>query len=202
MGDILSGLRAATGGAHQQLEDAVGIEHRVQDRAGYRRLLEIFLGFYRPLEARFTSLHGWAQSGIDLAARRKTPWLEEDLSALGLTGREIDALPACAELPCIGDSLDRGFGCLYVLEGATLGGRHITTMMQDSSVPSAARRFFASYGAETGTRWREFIAALENHANAAPEADPVKIVQGAQETFACLQHWFVRECAAHEQHPG
>ena len=198
--DILLALRAATGGAHQQLEDAVGIERRLHDPAAYRRLLEVFLGFYRPLEHRLAGLRGWENSRLGLPARFKTPWLEADLAALGLTASEIGALPDCADLPGT-DSLEQGFGCLYVLEGATLGGRQITAMMRDSAVPPGARRFHASYGAETGARWREFIAALENHARTADAAGRAEIVRGARETFTCLQGWFVRECPAHEP-PG
>ncbi len=195
---VLPLLRAATGEAHQQLEDAVGIERRIGDPAAYRQLLEIFLGFYRPLETRLASLQGWAQSGIDLATRRKTPWLEADLSALGLTTPAVAALPDCAELPSVAGSLDRGFGCLYVLEGATLGGRHITAALQNSPVPADARRFFASYGAETGTRWREFLSALESR----QPVDPSDVVLAARETFTCLHRWFVRQCQGHEQSPG
>ena len=195
MNDILPVLRAATGSAHQRLEDSVGIERRVADPAAYRRLLEIFLGFYRPLEHRLAALPGWQQYDLDFSARRKTPWLEADLVALGSS-----AVPDCDRLPPTA-SLANGFGCLYVLEGATLGGRQITALMNDCPVPATARRFFASYGAETGTRWREFIAALENYASSADAAARVAVVQGAQETFGCLQGWFVRECPVHE-HPG
>ena len=197
---VLSVLRAATGGAHQQLEDAVGIERRLHDPAAYRCLLEIFLGFYRPLERHLAGLRGWENYRLGFPARLKTPWLEADLAALGLTVSEIGALPDCASLPRT-DSLEQGFGCLYVLEGATLGGRQLTAMMRDSSVPPGARRFHASYGAQTGARWREFIAALEDRARAAGEAGRAEIVQGARETFTCLQGWFVRECPAHEP-PG
>ena len=196
--NVLSVLRAATGEAHQQMEDAVGIERRIGDPAAYRQLLAVFLGFYRPLEARLAGLQGWTQGGIDLIARRKTHWIEADLSALSLTAPTIAALPNCAELPLVGDSLERGFGCLYVLEGATLGGRHITAALQNSPIPTAARRFFASYGPETGTRWREFLAALESRAG----ANQSEIVLAARETFTCLHRWFVRQCQGYEQSPG
>ena len=194
--DILSTLRAATGEAHQQLEDAVAIEHCVTDLARYRRLLKIFLGFYRPLESRLAALPDWDRYRIDFPARRKTPWLVADLLALELTISHVDVLPDCSGLPPT-DTLAGGFGCLYVLEGATLGGRQITALLRESPVPTTARHFFNSYGAETGTRWREFLTALESHA-AAHGTDRAEIVHAAQETFACLRGWFVRECGAHE----
>ena len=196
---ILSALRAATGQTHQQLEGAVDIGRRLHNPAAYRRLLEIFLGFYRPLERRLAGLRGWDVYRLDLSARRKTPWLEADLLALEPVAPGKNVPPDCMDLPRT-DSLNRGFGCLYVLEGTTLGGRQITAMLQGSAVPAGARRFFASYGAETGTRWREFIRALEDHARTTDDAGRAEIVWGAQETFACLQGWFVRDCPAHEPH--
>ena len=121
------------------------------------------------------------------------------MSALGTTAGQISTIPDCPDLPST-NNLHHGFGCLYVLEGATLGGRQITSLMRDSPVPENARHFFNSYGAETGLRWREFIVALENRARAAKEKDRMEMIEAAQQTFACLQRWVVRSCVAHE-HP-
>ena len=187
-GPILPSLRAATGEAHQALEDAVAIDRRLVDLAGYRQILEIFLGFYRPLEPGLLVL-----SGLDADERWKTPWLEADLRVLGLTAPQIAELPDCHDLPR-GGTPARAFGCLYVLEGATLGGRHISAMMAQSAVPPGARRFFGGYGERTGERWREFVGVLEHHAVGAGDAERGDIIQGAGETFACLHHWYVRQC--------
>ncbi len=189
---ILPALRAGTGEAHQRLEDAVAIERCLVSLARYRRLLEVFLGFYRPLERRLTGL-----IGPDPSERLKTPWLEADLRALGLSTDQIDALPDCADLPHVEDSA-RAWGCLYVLEGATLGGRHISAMMAQSTVPAEARRFFSGYGEHTGERWRDFTAALERYAAGVDHARGGNIVQGASETFACLHRWYVRQCPTDE----
>ncbi len=61
--DIVPDLRAATGAAHQRLEQTVDIVRCVADAARYRKLLERFLGFYRPLERRLTKLGGWEAHG-------------------------------------------------------------------------------------------------------------------------------------------
>ena len=126
----------------------------------YTRLLRSFFGFYRPLEDRLFALNDWAAHGLALPGRRKTPWLVSDLHVLGLSLEEIQALPSCAKLPTISNHA-QGFGCLYVLEGATLGGRQITALLQSSPVSTSARRFFNSYGSETGARWREFLVCLQ-----------------------------------------
>ena len=127
------------------------------------------------------------------AARLKTPWLVADLRALGLTPAQIDALPDCPDLPRV-DIPARAWGCQYVLEGATLGGRHISAMMAQSAVPVEARRFFVGYGERTGERWQDFIAALEHYAVGVDIAEEGDIIQGASETFACLHRWHVRQC--------
>ena len=194
---ILPALRAATGDAHQQLEDAVAIERCLADLTQYQRLLEIFHGFYGPLEALLFRGHPWQESELDISGRYKTPWIEDDLLGLGLPRPDLSTLPVCDQLPPSG-SPSQAFGCLYVLEGATLGGRHISAMMGRSNVPPTARRFFAGYGEQTGERWREFGAALERHAAGAGSARGGEIIQGARETFACLHRWHVRHYATHE----
>ena len=189
---VLPALRAATGKAHQAFEDAVAIDRCLADPARYRQILEIFLGFYRPLERRLI-----VPAGSDSDERRKTPWLEADLGAIGLTAAQIAGLPDCSDLPRV-DTPARSFGCLYVLEGATLGGRHISAMMAQSTVPPGARQFFGGYGEHTGERWREFIGALERHAAGAGDADREETIQGAEETFACLHRWYVRQSPAND----
>lgn len=183
--DLLSRLRHATAGAHRTLEDAVQIERCLADRERYLRLLSLFFGFYAPLEEKLNALSGWERPGLDFGARQKTSWLESDLRALGLNPAE---LPVCGQLPPA-DSLARGFGCLYVLEGATLGGRQISASMPGSAVPAGARRFFAGYGAETGRRWREFLAALAAQEHGSSQAEKAELVDTAVETFARMQQW-------------
>jgi heme oxygenase len=148
-------------------------------------LLARFLGFYEPLEEQLQALDGWSEAGIDFAARRKAPWLAHDLAALGMSPGEITAIARCDRLPPV-DTLARGFGCAYVLEGATLGGRHITQMLSGTDIPDGARTFFRSYGAAVGERWKEFTSALEAFGE---KGDETEIVEAARETFASLQTW-------------
>ena len=181
---LLPTLRAATAQAHARLEAAVDIERCLRDRERYAALLRTFLGFYRPLERALESIGGLEEAGYALAPRRKTPWLQADLEALGMSQADVAALPDCLTLPRL-DGPACAPGCLYVLEGSTLGGRHITSLMRNSAVPAGARRFFAGYGPETGARWKEFIAWLEAEA----EAGGAVIIAAAQETFADMERW-------------
>lgn len=186
---ILHQLRLGTGSAHAQLEAQVQIEKKLADTASYLGLIKKFFGWYQPMEQRLAGLEShphWPHTGYELAGRRKTPWLQQDLLALGLSNDEIRDLPVCQDLPAI-DTPAQALGCAYVMEGATLGGRHISSMMRDSAVPAHARHFFSSYGPEVGSRWKEFIAGLESFASLHSE-EPV-IVASAEKSFASMAKW-------------
>ena len=86
-------------------------------------------------------------------------------------------------------SVAEAFGCLYVLEGATLGGqvisRHLARELSLSPANGAA--FFNGYGPETGPRWTAFLALLEAHAGQ-PEQQ-ASVVEAARQTFLLLEQW-------------
>lgn len=48
----------------------------------------------------------------------------------------------------------------YVLEGSTLGGHVILRGLAARGVTDAGLAFLDPYGAETGARWRGFLAVL------------------------------------------
>lgn len=162
------------------------MEDRIQNVSLYQELLEKFYGFYAPLEAEIEALPDWKSWSLDFTKRRKRVWLEEDLSALGLDAAQIKSLPMCTDLPQV-SSLAEGFGCAYVLEGSTLGGRQISSLLEQSQTPQNARAFFRSYGSDVGLKWKEFLAALENFSRNHLSQEPT--VQAANNTFTSLQKW-------------
>ena len=87
------------------------------------------------------------------------------------------------------DSIQRVLGCLYVIEGATLGGQVITRHLEKNLgiTPESGGAFFAGYGAETGARWKEFCALLTAAAERVSGED--EIVASANDTFATLGRW-------------
>ncbi len=193
MHGILPQLRAATAGAHRALEADVQIERRVSEPTDYAALLAGFFGFYASLEPALAEVP-WEAGGSAFAYRdrlQKTGWLRADLLALGRTSDDIAKLPRCASLPRLERSLSRGFGCVYVLEGATLGGRQILRLLAEGDrIPADAQNFFRSYGSPSvvGERWQEFTGTLEDFA-AQPAARDEEIVEAANETFASLHAW-------------
>lgn len=157
-------------------------------RGDYRALIEGFFGYYAPLEARLGASPVWAELAFDFAARRKVPRLEKDLVALGLTAGELTRLPRCAKLPEL-DTLPQVLGCLYVIEGATLGGQVITRhlLATHGITPETGGAFFAGYGAETGPQWQAFGAMIT--AAAERLGGEGEIIASANRTFETLDRW-------------
>jgi heme oxygenase len=154
----------------------------------YRCLLTKFHGYYAPLEKRMLALPWWEEISFDYVDRLKTPRLERDLIALGGTADELAKNPHCEELPRLATIL-QALGCLYVTEGATLGGRTITRHLKASLglTPETGGAFFAGYGEETGPRWQAFGAMLSAVAKQRSGED--EIVENANRTFETMERW-------------
>jgi heme oxygenase (biliverdin-IX-beta and delta-forming) len=165
-------LRRATHVAHEALERSV---RQAPDLTllEYTQTLRRFLRIHAALEPQLDA-HGpaFARLGVDWPARRKVPLLRRDLDLLG-----VAALPEATREPPPGvprlDELACALGCLYVLEGATLGGRLISTNLRRvlNLGPGDGAAFFNSYGAQVGERWRAFCVALELGLAEAPARD-------------------------------
>jgi len=185
---ILTRLKHATHADHQAVEARVDLLNRLGSLADYRQLLEHFWGFYAPIEAQIAVGPEWARYGVDIQQRMKTSALACDLQTLGLSSAALAALPLCHSLP-VSDSFTHRLGCLYVLEGATLGGQIIARAVRDrlGLTPDSGCAFFASYGDQVATMWQAFRALLLQAA--ADEAAETAIVRGAHETFAAFGRW-------------
>lgn len=183
----LARLRAATATAHRNLEDQVDIARVCSSREGYERLLQDFLGFFEPLEGALQEIRGWEGRGFRWDERAKAHLLREDLRVLGQPDAAIAGLPRCADLPRP-VTLAEAFGCAYVLEGSTLGGRHIVGVLAQSNIPPGARHYFSSYGEKVGVRWRDFCAMLDDF----PEQEADAMIPHAEQTFDKLSAWLSR----------
>jgi heme oxygenase len=186
---ILDFLRDQTRHLHEQVERTVDLPARLRSVAHYASLLARFFGFYAPLEERLAGVGGYDAVGLDLAARRKTHLLRADLTTLGLGAADIDSLARCDDLPVVSD-LSSALGCLYVLEGATLGGQIVRRQApaQLGLTPGSGCSFFASYGERVGPMWQEFCRTLGQYAAATPGADE-RVVAAAAGTFGSLDRW-------------
>jgi len=187
---ILKKLRQQTSERHTATESRLPLVDPALSRAGYAEIVERIYGFYLPLEARLLAAPFWNEIGFEIEARRKVSRLEWDLQKLS-EDAGLTRLPRCAELPEI-VSPAQALGCLYVVEGATLGGQVITKHLQKNLgiTPETGGAFFAGYGAETGSRWQEFGAMITAQAERLGQDDV--IVASANRTFATLEHWLFR----------
>jgi heme oxygenase len=183
---ICERLRDETRHLHRALEDDLPVMRRDLQWAEYRRLLAGFYGFYLPMEHALARVPGLEFTLPDWPERRKIEWLVKDLRALGITRQEITALSLCVQLPAI-SGVDEALGCLYVLEGSTLGGqiigRHLQTTLQIG--PNNGASFFCSYGDRVGSMWKIFQEALRTH----EPADHERIINAAGQTFESMHRW-------------
>jgi len=185
---ILAKLKEQTAEQHQRLETKLDILVRLSSPLGYKSLLEQFYGFYRPLEIYLGSVMCPPGSLSDFAARRKTQLLEKDLVFLDSSEGDLSELPQCQKLPTV-ESEAQAFGCLYVLEGATLGGQIISKYVADKLGYERERgaTFFKSYGAEVRAMWWAFCQALREYATAHDADD--EVVAAAVDTFDKFDQW-------------
>ena len=188
---ILQLLRSGTTALHERVERTVNIPGHLGSLPAYTAMLARFHGFYAPLEDRLAGIGGYESVGLDIAARHKAHLIRDDLRTLG----HVAALPVCSALPRVATFAD-ALGCLYVLEGSTLGGQFIRREVAArlGLTPDRGCAFFAGYGERTGAMWKAFGAAVTAHADAHPEDRDV-IVAAAVETFTRLDEWFTGESA-------
>jgi heme oxygenase len=181
-------LRAATAAAHVRLHHLPALAPLAEGtitRAAYVAMLRRLLGFHLAVERCVAAGPSVRAFGVDIAERRRSPLLLADLATLGAPA-EVDAAP---DLPISGSAAGV-LGCLYVVEGSTLGGRELARHL-DHLLPAgsdAGRAFLLGHGARHGAMWRAFCVALEAcGTDAGRRAD---MVEAALATFAAFESWF------------
>jgi heme oxygenase (biliverdin-IX-beta and delta-forming) len=184
-------LRTATALAHQRLEKRLDIKIRFSNLAAYQAHLEKMWGFCAPLEA---SLRPESFDGAlpDYDARRKLPLLTQDLLAVGLRAAQLPSLQRCTPPPSLSDAA-AAFGCTYVMEGATLGGRVLLPWVEKSLGLTASHgaAFLGSYRDKTSDMWRDFSAAVEHFCDSRQRRDAA--ARAAVTTFNQLTAWLCEE---------
>ena len=178
-------LKRETSPQHAAIERQIDLRRVLGSRAAYTGHLARLYGFYQPLEEALWGNGAVREAGSAGGERRKTPSLLGDLRALGI---EPHALPLCNTLPPVPDEA-RALGCLYVLEGASLGGQVITRLVRErlGVGPENGGAFFYGYGEKTGVMWDSFRAALETFARS-PERQEA-VIGSARATFGALGTW-------------
>ena len=180
-------LKRETAAVHRRLEAELGLLDPSLDVHRYVRVLGAFYGFYVPVEIDVTRLVA-AELPLGFPLRARAELIERDLLALGLSPADLTALHLCSdrpELSCVEDLA----GCLYVLEGACLGGQVLSPLLQRrlGLAKASGAAFFA--GDEEGTlhRWTVIVAWLDGLPRTG--ASSAKIISAATTTFDAFARW-------------
>lgn len=177
MASLFERLKSGTEQDHREIEALIDPMTNFASLEAYKAHLLKTWRIYRPLEAELAALD-WTAVGIDLVARQKTPLLEEDMRFLGISHDQSDDNQHMLDRT----NLDFALGCLYVLEGATLGGQVISAHLAKLGIgPENGGRFFNGYGKRTGEMWKSFQATAT--ACCVTEAQMTEAISGAKSTF-------------------
>ena len=190
---VLTRLRFETRNEHEAVERVLDLMGALTCDGYCQRLVQ-FYGFYSPLE---TALQARCAKQSDscslqvsqlsklLPRLRKSLLLRQDLHHFGITTAD---LAQCCALPPIQTPAEV-LGCLYVLEGATLGGRLITQHVQATLgiTPTTGGSFFDGYAGQTARMWNAMRQTLLSGAVDAQAENAM--VASAVATFASMRDW-------------
>ncbi len=155
----------------------------------YYDLLKAFCSAYRALERAAGNVPMIANL---LVERSKISLLEQDLQHIKNRLETVnDDFPA-STLPKT-DSEALSLGMMYVMEGATLGGKQIVNYLERFAWIELENslNFFNSYGDDRGKMWKEFIEVLEKYAESNP-SERDTIVKGAYQAFSHIDKAITR----------
>jgi heme oxygenase len=191
---LLEALRLHTHACHQAVQKKIDVFHRIQNQENYGNLLLMLYGYYNEIEP---MLKRWENDltrlGIDFEFRRKIPKLLADISALELTERLVSQ-PKC-EISVLPDlqTLAQAVGCLYVLEGSTLGAQvicqHLKSVLWSESAP-IPMNFYQGYGPETRKMWGEFCDFIFRYSlEMKTIQEQQQVLASGRQTFESLGKW-------------
>ena len=182
--DIFQRLKRSTAEIHEQVEQELQIFSPEFDLPAYKVLLARFYGFWGPLERELCKVSELQHSDLALSTRLKAHLLEADLRMLGT---DPFLVPVCSALPNIG-TFPEGLGCLYVLEGSTLGAKFIAKHIAErfDIHHGSGASFFNAYGQTLGERWSDFKRFVTSQLKSEQGAE---VLSAAKNTFDALYRW-------------
>jgi heme oxygenase len=191
-GPMRARLRHATAGSHERLHRHPGFATLTAGAltiSGYVELLGRLYGFHAPLErklrATFANMN--TNGEINPVVRETAHLLRADLLDLAVSEAGIEALPICQTLPSLATPEQRA-GCLYVIEGAGLGGAAMARGLDYLLGPSGhtGRQFLRGRRDPDPMAWPDFCRWLEVMS---ANADTPEIIASARRTFDAMELW-------------
>jgi heme oxygenase len=173
-------LRAETAGWHDQMEAVADIPGSIRTRDEYVELLsklyELHACFENHLAA--TRFHeAWVSVGVDMDAHFRANLLAADLVGLGASAPTSPM--TSAPFATFGHAL----GCLYVLEGSSLGGRTVARIVR-ATLGEVPMTFLTGDGRSDPVPWLSLCNALARFE--ARGGDGGAVVSGACGIFAAF----------------
>lgn len=157
---------------------------RLATRADYAEMLELLLGFYRPLDRWLSASLAPARLELALARRAKAPLIARDLAALGASTTAVRFHP-----PPLRTGTAYALGWLYGIEVAGLGGRMRAKRLRErlGIGPAGGSAFFDGYGADTHAMWQRLAGVITQRVERDGELAAAQ--DGAVDFFEALIDW-------------
>jgi heme oxygenase len=180
-------LKRQTACLHRRLETDLGLLEADLSVDRYRRILELFFGFYSPVEARMAHLVSGGLA-LEFPLQARAGLIERDLRSIGLSRCQVAGLHRCGDLPRL-TSREELAGCLYVIEGACLGGQFIAPVLRDrlGVAQTCGASFFIGDAERTRDRWTLFLVWLDDLVRAGAAAE--EIITSARATLLAFALW-------------
>lgn len=152
--------------------------------AAYISLLQLFYGYYYPLE-QYIAAHLDTSFPGGFEQRRKASLLLQDMAVIN--GSPVEPPPLCTDIPEITDA-GQALGALYALEASILGGQEISQILTHN-VPdvSKALTFVEGYGTNTQAMWDSFTHYLDGYNGT--DVQKARLIQSAADTFLTFKLW-------------
>jgi heme oxygenase len=181
---LLQRLKEKTAGVHRRVDERLDLFSTDFDLSRYVGLLQRFYGFWEPIEANLQHFQELCDPALAFQKRLKAHLLEADLRVFRIDPAYV---ARCTDLPNV-KTFRQALGCVYVLEGSTLGSRiiahHLKERFQIHGGSGAA--FFNAYREATGARWAEFRQFLVSHTD---DSCADELLHAAIETFERFDSW-------------
>lgn len=170
--------------SHRALEKLVVEKIRsISTSEDYADLLSLFFSYFGGLEM-LIDKYVTTRNFPDLNERRKTALISLDLERLG---EQVPMMLDPKFLPVIKNHY-QALGAMYVIEGSSLGGKHIVKMIHNKLPDNTnAFLFFTGYGDKTAEMWDRFKNGLNDRTGNQHEIND--IISGARDTFLKFTEW-------------
>jgi heme oxygenase len=170
--DLLPLLRQRTRDAHDRLDAALDFRTPgTVTLSRYAALLRATLGVVAPLEL---ALAEWLPAP---PGRTRTSCLQADLYALG---QAESHLPVAVRLP---RTLAEAYGCAYVVEGSSLGGLVVASLVTRDLGGDTPVSYLTLRGRDTRPAWHAFLERLGAFAAGCSAQDSEAAAMIAVDTF-------------------